>query len=94
MGYVYILSNRKRTVLYIGVTNNLQRRLYEHKNEIVDGFTKRYHIHRLVYFEEFNHIDQSIAREKILKGWRRDRKDALITSFNSEWNDLSEGWEK
>ena len=94
MGYVYILSNRKRTVLYIGVTNNLQRRLYEHKNEIVDGFTKRYHIHRLVYFEEFNHIDQAIAREKILKGWRRDRKDALITSFNSEWNDLSEGWEK
>ena len=94
MGYVYILSNRKRTVLYIGVTNNLQRRLYEHKNEIVDGFTKRYHIHRLVYFEEFNYIDQAIAREKILKGWRRDRKDALITSFNPEWNDLSEEWEK
>lgn len=94
MGYVYILSNRKRTVLYIGVTNNLQRRLYEHKNEMVDGFTKRYHIHRLVYFEEFDHIDQAIAREKMLKGWRRDRKDALITSFNPEWNDLSEGWEK
>ena len=94
MGYVYILSNRKHTVLYIGVTNNLQRRLYEHKNEMVDGFTKRYHIHRLVYFEEFEHIDQAIAREKMLKGWRRDRKDALITSFNPEWNDLSEGWEK
>nr|WP_302706874.1 GIY-YIG nuclease family protein [uncultured Dialister sp.] len=94
MGYVYILSNRKHTVLYIGVTNNLQRRLYEHKNEMVDGFTKRYHIHRLVYFEEFDHIDQAIAREKMLKGWRRDRKDALITSFNPEWNDLSEGWEK
>ncbi|WP_273097223.1 GIY-YIG nuclease family protein [Dialister succinatiphilus] len=94
MGYVYILSNRKHTVLYIGVTNNLQRRLYEHKNEMVDGFTKRYHIHRLVYFEEFDHIDQAIAREKMLKGWRRERKDALITSFNPEWNDLSEGWEK
>ena len=94
MGYVYILSNRKHTVLYIGVTNNLQRRLYEHKNEMVDGFTKRYHIHRLVYFEEFNHIGQAIAREKILKGWRRDRKDALIASVNPEWNDLSEGWEK
>ena len=94
MGYVYILSNRKHTVLYIGVTNNLQRRLYEHKNEMVDGFTKRYHIHRLVYFEEFDHIDQAIAREKVLKGWRRERKDALITSFNPEWNDLSEGWEK
>ena len=67
MGYVYILSNRKRTVLYIGVTNNLQRRLYEHKNEIVDGFTKRYHIHRLVYFEEFDHIDQAIARETLIK---------------------------
>ena len=94
MGYVYILSNRKRTVLYIGVTNNLQRRLYEHKNEIVDGFTKRYHIHRLVYYEECNHIDQAIAREKILKGWRRERKDALIASFNPEWNDLSEEWDK
>ena len=94
MGYVYILSNRKHTVLYIGVTNNLQRRLYEHKNEMVDGFTKRYHIHRLVYFEEFDHIDQAIAREKMLKGWRRERKDTLITSFNPDWNDLSEGWEK
>ena len=61
---------------------------------MVDGFTKRYHIHRLVYFEEFDHIDQAIAREKMLKGWRRDRKDALITSFNPEWNDLSEEWEK
>ena len=61
---------------------------------MVDGFTKRYHIHRLVYFEEFDHIDQAIAREKMLKGWRRERKDTLITSFNPEWNDLSEGWEK
>ena len=61
---------------------------------MIDGFTKRYHIHRLVNFEEFDHIDQAIAREKMLKGWRRERKDALITSFTPEWNDLSEGWEK
>lgn len=92
MGYVYILSNRKRTVLYIGVTNNLKRRIYEHKHEIIVGFTKKYHIHRLVYFEEFNHIDQAIVREKMLKGWRRERKNTLIESVNPNWIDLSEEW--
>ena len=64
MYYVYILTNKSNHVLYIGVTNNLKRRLYEHKNELIDGFTKRYHIHKLVYYEHFQNIDDAIAREK------------------------------
>ena len=64
MYYVYILTNKSNHVLYIGVTNNLKRRLYEHKNELIDGFTKRYHTHKLVYYEHFQNIDDAIAREK------------------------------
>ena len=92
MGYVYILTNKTNTVLYIGVTNNLQRRVYEHKNKMIDGFTKKYHLNKLVYFEECSDINNAIIREKQLKGWKRDKKNALINNMNIKWIDLSENW--
>ena len=89
--YVYIMTNRSRT-LYTGVTSNLVRRVYEHKNKLVDGFTKKYNITRLVYYESTNEVRPAIAREKQIKGWLRKRKVALIESMNPEWKDLSEEW--
>jgi putative endonuclease len=89
--YVYIMTNRSGT-LYIGVTNDLQRRVYEHRQKLVDGFTKRYNITQLVYYEETSNIESTIAREKQIKGWLRKRKAALIESINPYWKDLSEGW--
>lgn len=86
--YVYILSNRSST-LYIGLTNDLMKRIYEHKEKFVDGFTKRYSINRLVYYESSENVESAITREKQLKGWRRARKIALIESVNPEWKDLS-----
>lgn len=90
MYFVYMLTNKTNTVLYIGVTNNLERRLYEHKNKLLDGFTKKYHLYKLVYFETTTDIKAAIAREKQLKGWTRSRKNALIESINPAWQDLSE----
>jgi putative endonuclease len=96
MGYkqywVYILTNRWRNVLYIGVTNALDNRTFQHKNKEVRGFTQKYNCDRLVYFEEYDEIDQAIAREKQLKGWKRVRKNALVESMNPEWNDLAADW--
>ena len=89
MYYVYILTNQSNSVLYIGITNDLKRRLREHQNETVEGFTKRYHLHKLVYYETFSHPQEAIAREKQLKGWRRNKKVALIEAVNSDWNDWS-----
>ena len=86
--YLYILSNKSKT-LYIGVTNDLQRRLYEHKNKLREGFTKKYNLTNLVYFEVFNEIEPAIKREKQLKNWHRQWKLNLIESNNSDWNDLS-----
>ena len=86
--YVYIMSNRSST-LYVGVTNDLMKRVYEHKEKFVEGFTKRYAIDRLVYYESGGNIESAIAREKQLKGWRRNRKIELIESINPEWKDLS-----
>ena len=91
--YVYFLTNRTNSVLYVGVTNNLQRRLYEHKNELADGFTKRYHVHKLVYFETTTDVRATIAREKQIKSWSRARKNALIETMNPKWEDLSLNWE-
>ena len=88
MYYVYILTNKHNTVLYIGVTNNIERRLYEHKNKLVDGFTKRYNLDKLVYYETTENILTAIEREKQLKGWTRAKKNELIKSLNPEWNDL------
>ena len=92
MYYVYILTNKTNNVLYIGVTNNLQRRIAEHKNEQVEGFTKRYHLHKLVFFEEFSDVNNAIAWEKRLKRWIRAKKNALIESKNPSWKDLSESF--
>lgn len=87
--YVYILANRKSGTLYVGVTNNLARRLYEHANGLTKGFTKKYSVHRLVYFELTSDVTSAIAREKQLKNWKRDWKIALIEKENPDWNDLS-----
>lgn len=89
--YVYILTNRSRT-LYAGVTNDLTRRVYEHKQKLLPGFTEKYNISRLVYFEETSDVRDAIAREKQIKGWTRAKKIALIESINPEWKDLSDGW--
>jgi putative endonuclease len=90
--YVYILTNSLSTVLYIGVTNDLERRVYEHKHKLTPGFTSRYNVNRLVYFEETTDVQEAIAREKVLKGWRRSRKADLVTTTNAEWRDLSTDW--
>ncbi len=90
MYYVYILTNKTDKVMYIGVTNNLQRRLYEHKNELVEGFTQKYHVHKLVYYESYTNVKDAILREKRLKGLLRIRKNALVESINPEWADLSD----
>jgi len=90
--YVYLITNWNNKVIYIGVTSNLERRLYEHKNRLADGFTKKYNINKLVYFEETTDIKSAIAREKELKGWRREKKNRLVESSNKDWKNLSEDW--
>ena len=87
------MTNRSKT-LYTGVTNDLMRRVYEHKNKMIEGFTKKYNITKLVYYEETNDIQVAISREKQIKGWLRGKKIALIESVNPKWNELSEGWIK
>jgi putative endonuclease len=89
--YIYIMTNGFRT-LYIGVTNNLMRRVYEHKQKLIDGFTKKYNITMLVYYEITSDVEAAIVREKELKGWRRSKKVALIESMNPQWKDLSLEW--
>jgi putative endonuclease len=89
--FVYILASRSR-VLYVGVTNDLARRIWEHRNKEASGFTSQYNVTRLVHCETFPTARQAIAREKQLKGWRRDKKVALIESANPEWRDLADGW--
>ncbi len=90
--YVYFLTNKVNTVLYVGITNNLQRRLYEHQNELADGFTKRYHAHKLIYFETTTDVKAAIEREKQIKSWSRKRKEALIATMNPKWEDLTKNW--
>ena len=87
--YVYILTNKSNRVLYIGVTNNLVRRIFEHKEKMVDGFTARYNIDKLVYYEVTNDVKVAIEREKQLKKWARSKKDWLIQQQNPLWKDLS-----
>ncbi len=88
--FVYILTNRTNDVLYIGVTNNLTRRLYEHKTHAFPGFTQRYHLEKLVFIESCNSIVDAIRREKQLKAWRRSWKRELITQHNPHWKDLAQ----
>jgi putative endonuclease len=89
--YVYIMSNPSGT-LYVGITNNLQRRVYQHKERLASGFTKRYNLTMLVYFEATPDLLAAIAREKQMKGWLRAKKVALNRSVNPDWRDLSVGW--
>ena len=88
--YVYIMSNTANTVLYIGVTNDLTRRVREHKSGAIPGFTQKYNCHKLVFFEEFTEVDQALEREKQLKKWSRVKKDMLIDAMNKERSDLYE----
>ena len=90
--YVYILTNKKDGVLYIGVTNNLERRIYEHKNKKIKGFTEKYNLNNLVFYEENNDIAFAIQREKKLKKWNRKWKINLIEKNNPNWNDLAVSW--
>ena len=89
MYYVYILTTKNNTALYIGITNDLRRRMFEHKSETIPGFTQKYHVHKLVYYETTSDPSVAIAREKQLKGWRRDKKIALIETKNPDWSDLT-----
>lgn len=86
--YTYIMTNRTHRTLYTGVTNNLKRRVYEHKNGTSDGFTKKYHENMLMYYEIFDSIEYAIRREKQIKNYSRENKEKLINSLNSEWRDL------
>ncbi len=90
--YVYIMASPTGT-LYTGTTNNLKRWVYEHKHKLIEGFTKKYNVTRLVYVEETGDVQAAIAREKQIKGWRRSKKLALIKSLNPRWQDSSEGWD-
>ena len=90
MYYIYILTTKNNSALYIGVTNDLKRRIYEHKEALVEGFTKKYHVHKLVYFEEYSDVNAAIAREKQLKRWIRSKKNELVESKNPLWQDWSE----
>jgi len=92
-GYTYIMSNKWRTAFYIGVTNNLERRVYEHKNHLNNGFTDKYHCTDLLYFEEFWEIAAAIQREKQLKNWHREWKINLIKETNPELKDLAVDWQ-
>ena len=91
--FVYILSNFTRTTIYIGVTSNLEKRLYEHENHLVKGFTEKYNCNILVYFEETSDIYEAITREKQIKKWKREWKDNLITKMNPKWRDLTKDWD-
>jgi len=86
--YVYILASKKNGTLYIGVTNNLIKRIYEHKNNFVEGFTKKYNVHLLVYYEIYDNVKEAILREKRIKKWKREWKIKLIEKMNPNWVDL------
>lgn len=90
--FIYILTNKNKTVLYIGVTSDLVKRIYQHKSKSYKGFTSKYNCDQLVYFEEFLDVNLAIAREKQLKSGNRKTKEELINKLNPNWNDLSDGW--
>ena len=90
--YVYLLTNWNNKVMYLGVTNNMERRLYEHKDKLVKGFTEKYNVNKLIYFEETQDVTAAIAREKEIKKWRREKKNQLVNRMNPNWKDLSSGW--
>ena len=87
--FVYIMTNKNKTVLYIGVTRDFLNRIFEHENGIIPEFTKKYNCHYLVYYEHFQNINEAIDREKQLKKWRREKKEQLISTFNNDWRLLN-----
>ena len=87
--YVYLLTNWNNKVMYVGITNNIERRMYEHKKKLVKGFTQKYNLNKLVYVEETQEVNAAILREKEIKKWRREKKDSLVNSENPQWKDLS-----
>lgn len=87
--FTYIITNKVNTVLYTGVTNNIERRIFEHKNKMISGFSSKYNLSKLIYFEEFENINDAIVAEKKIKGWTRAKKVALIESNNKAWKDLA-----
>ena len=93
-GYIYILCNSHKNVIYTGFTGNLKERIYQHRSGALPGFTKKYNVYRLVYFEELANIETAELRERVIKGWRRARKEELIVSRNPSWSDLYEEFMK
>ena len=87
--YVYILANWNNKVIYVGMTNNLRRRMYEHKNKIFEGFTKKYNVNKLVWYDTTVDVIEAIRKEKEIKKWRRKKKNRLVETINSDWRDLS-----
>ncbi|MGD9808403.1 MAG: GIY-YIG nuclease family protein [Deferribacterales bacterium] len=90
-GYVYIITNSNNSTLYVGVTSNIKKRIYEHKQKFIDGFSKKYNLTKLVYFECFDNITDALCREKQLKAYKRAKKQEIVNSLNPEWKDLYEG---
>ena len=90
--YIYMMTNITNKVLYTGVTNDLERRVQEHKSGLIPGFTQKYKCKKLVYYELFSDIEQAIRREKLIKEYRREKKNQLVENLNPEWKDLSEEW--
>jgi putative endonuclease len=90
--YVYLLTNWNNKVMYVGVSNDLKRRVFEHKNKLFEGFTKKYNVNKLVYFEASKDVIAAITREKEIKKWRREKKNQLVISINPNWRDLSSSW--
>ena len=92
VAYVYMMSSSSRRALYTGITSRFRHRVFEHKKDLVEGFSSKYKCHRWVYFERFERIVDAIAREKEIKGWRQEKKNKLIESINPSWNDLAADW--
>lgn len=90
--YVYLLTNKNNKVMYVGMTNDLMRRVHEHKNGVVEGFTKKYRVHKLVYYEVSESVLAAIEREKEIKKWRREKKNQLVEKVNPTWEDVSLKW--
>lgn len=90
--YVYLLTSQNNKVMYVGMTNNLERRIYEHQHHLLEGFTSKYKVSKLVYFEVTTDVLAAIVREKQIKKWRREKKNALVEAVNPEWLDLSLQW--
>jgi putative endonuclease len=88
--YVYLLTNWNNKVMYVGMTNDLQRRIFEHKKKSVKGFTEKYNVNKLVYYEQTSDVEVALNREKEIKKWRREKKDSLVENTNSLWRDLSQ----